>query len=134
MRGIGLICSTLSAALMLAPPAAAAPLTPQEQAQAFADCAGRMTALTEHQWMFDGPASEATARRRDQFADLLDALAPDLGPQSAARIMEWRVAARAAQRTLLDLSAFSADPRQRQRADALAKGYVTTCDRLIVGT
>jgi hypothetical protein len=46
--------------------------------------------------MFDGPASEVTARKREQFADLLYAIAPDLSPREAARIMEWRVAARAA--------------------------------------
>jgi hypothetical protein len=134
MRGIGHTCSTLWAALLLALPAAAASLSLAEQARVFADCAGRYAALTEHQWMFDGPASEVTARKRDQFAALLEAIAPDLAPQDTARILEWRVAAKVAQRAVLDLSAFNPDPLQRQRADALATAYVTTCDRLIVGT
>ncbi len=134
MRGIGPFCSTLWAALALALPATAAPLTLTEQARVFADCAGRYAALTEHQWMFDGPASEATARKRDQFAALLEAIAPDLAPQDTARIMEWRVAARAAQRAVLDLSIFAADAGQRARATAAATRVVGTCDRMIVGT
>ncbi len=134
MSGLRTACSTVWAALLLALPASAAPLAPVDLARAFADCAGRYSALTEHFWMFDGAASDGTARRRDQFAALLDAIGPDLPPTEAARIMEWRVAAWAAQRALLEKSAFAADPGQRRRADALATGYVATCDRLIVGT
>jgi hypothetical protein len=124
----------MSAALLLALPVSAAPLSLTEQARVFADCAGRYAALTEHQWMFDGPASEVTARKRDQFAALLEAIAPDLAPQDTARIMEWRVAAKAAQRAVLDLSAFAADTRQRERATATAARVIGACDRMIVGT
>ena len=134
MRGVGPICSTFWAALLLALPASGAPFTPLDQARAFADCAGRLAALTEHQWMFDGPASEGTARRRDQFVALLEAIAPDLAPQDTAQIMEWRVAAKAAQRAVLDLSAFAPDSRQRARTTAAATRVIGTCDRMIVGT
>jgi hypothetical protein len=134
MRGAGPFRSTLGAALLLALPAAGAPLSLSEQARVFADCAGRYAAMTEHLWMVDGPASDLSARHRDQFRDLLDAIAPDLTPADAAQLITWRVTARAAQRTLLDISAFVADDAQRRRAAELAADYLATCDRLIAGT
>ena len=118
---------------MLALPAAAAPMTLLEQARVFSDRAGRYAGMTEHQWMFDGPASEDSARRRDQFADLPSAVSPDPEPQVTAEILEWRVAARAAQRELLDTAAFVADRGRQQRAGRLASGYLVACDRLIAG-
>jgi hypothetical protein len=133
LRGAGPFCLALRAVLLLALPAAAAPMTLLEQARVFSDRAGRYAGMTEHQWMFDGPASEDSARRRDQFADLPSAVSPDREPQVTAEILEWRVAARAAQRELLDTAAFVADRSRQQRAGRLASGYLAACDRLIAG-
>lgn len=90
----------------------------------FADCTGRYSATVEHLWMFDGAAADRAAVRRDAFADLLAAL-PD--PQD---MKARRVAAKAAQRHLLDRAAFSGD----LRAGRLARDYLGACDSLLTGT
>ena len=59
----------------------------------FATCAGRMSALMEHQWQVDGPASDITKVRRAALLDVLSALTP---PGSEAQVMAWRVEAKAA--------------------------------------
>ncbi|MFN3973187.1 MAG: hypothetical protein ACK4L4_17795 [Gemmobacter sp.] len=89
----------------------------------FADCAGRYSATVEHLWLFDGPASDDAARRRDAFADLVAAYA------AGAEAMARRVAAKAAQCHLWERAAFSGDAR----ADGLARDYLSRCDSLLIG-
>lgn len=89
----------------------------------FADCAGRYGATVEHLWLFDGPASEVAARRRDAFVDMLAAFAPD--PGATAR----RADARIAQRALLDRATFARDAA----AARIAREWLLRCDRLLPG-
>jgi hypothetical protein len=107
-----------------ATPAAAG--DPVQTLRAFADCAGRYTAETEHLWLFDGPASENIAARRDAFADLVGALAPDAGVDMAI-LRGWRVEARAAQGALLSAATF----RRDAQAGVVARAYIHRCDRLL---
>ena len=86
---------TLVLALILPAAAPACAGEPLEMLRVFADCTGRYTAVTEHLWLFDGAASEDTAARRNQFADLVEAVAPD-ADVPASTILGWRIAARAA--------------------------------------
>ena len=72
-----------------------------------ATCTGRLSALMEHQFLFDGPASEETRRRRDALADILDAIAP---AGAETRLMALRIEAKAAHAALLSQAAFGRDP------------------------
>jgi len=74
-------------------PAAADPLL-----RDFSTCTGRYSALVEHQWLVDGPASEQSARVRDALWSLVEAVA---GPEETKAAMGWRIEAKAAQRALL---------------------------------
>ena len=71
---------------------------PDDPLRFFATCAGRMSALMEHQWIVDGPASEATQARRAAILDLVTALTP---PGQEAQVMGWRIEAKAAHAALL---------------------------------
>ena len=115
--------------------AAALPHSPAERARTFADCAGRLAALEEHQRLFDGPASERTAGLRATFLDLLDAVTPDavaygLPPEDT---LNRRVAARADHRGLLSRASFATDPLARAPAAEAASRHIAACTRLIPG-
>lgn len=63
--------------------ALAAPLPAQAQGDVpdnplhlSATCAGNVSALMEHQWLVDGPASELTQTRRAAAQDVLPPLTP----------------------------------------------------------
>ena len=93
LRATALFCA------LAAPVAARADADlPDDPLRFFAACAGRMSALMEHQWIVDGPASEATKARRADILDLLTALTP---PGQEARVMGWRIEAKAAHAALL---------------------------------
>jgi hypothetical protein len=119
-----------AAAFALAAPQAMA-VDGAELGRAFADCAGRYSAYTEYLWAADGPASEAAARRRDMFVELVEAAAPGPGPEADRAALSLRVAAKAAQRALLDGAAYATDAEDRARAARIALGYIDACDRLL---
>jgi hypothetical protein len=114
-----------------AAPAVAAPATPQELARTFADCAGRYSAEAEHLWLTGTADPARTERRRNDFADLTEAIAPDLPGDLAATLLGLRVSAKAAQRHLLETASFATRTSERQRAAALASGFIAACDRLL---
>lgn len=105
LRTIFLAVLWLGAAAAL--PARAGPLPELPQ---LAACTGRLSALMEHQFLVDGPASETTRRHRDALADILLAVTP---AGAEARVMGWRVEAKAAQAALLSQARFGADPGGR---------------------
>lgn len=106
----------------------ALPSHAQSPEHLFATCAGRLSALTEFQWLTDGPASEQTARQRDAMVALAEAAAPD-----AARphLITWRVNAKAALTALLQRAAFGSDPEGH--AARRAERLVTACRALLLG-
>ena len=85
----------------------------------FATCAGRLSALMEHQWLLSDPASDQTARQRKSMLSLVAAMA---GPD-AARALNWRIEAKAAQASLLARARFGTNEataaRSAQRSDLL---------------
>lgn len=94
----------------------------------FATCAGRMSALMEHQWQVDGPASDITKARREALLDVLSALTP---PGEEVQVMAWRVEAKAAHAALLrqTLPQTRQAPTQAQtRAEKLAAMLVGSCE------
>ena len=106
----------------------ASPLHAQNPEHLFATCAGRLSALTEFQWLTDGPASEQTARERDAMVSLAKAAAP---PETLPHLITWRVNAKAAQAALLQRAAFGHDPKgiAARRAERL----VAACRALLLG-
>ncbi|MEZ5755625.1 MAG: hypothetical protein R3D90_12935 [Paracoccaceae bacterium] len=93
LRAPALLCA------LAAPVAAEADADlPDNPLHFFATCAGRMSALMEHQWLVDGPASDITKARRAAALDVLSALTP---PGEEVQVMAWRVEAKAAHAALL---------------------------------
>ena len=131
------VLRTFLAALgaFLATHAAALPNSAHERARIFADCAGWLLALEEHQRLFDGPASEVTAVRRAAFLDLLDAVLPVAEEQGlpAGAALSWRVTARAGQASLLTRATFADDLHAQSPAEAAATARIETCLRLLPG-
>lgn len=109
------------------------PETPDARAVAFADCAGRFLALEEHERLWNGEASEQTAKVRNYFLDLLHSIEPfaiEAG-LSPSEVTDWRVRGRADQRTLLMQAEFSTDQRIRRPAKHWAKARIDQCRALI---
>lgn len=118
---------TFLAVLMLgvAPaPGAADPLLRE-----FAVCAGRLSALMEDQWMFDGPASERTAEELGAMVSLIDASMP-MGARR--QVMAWRIDAKVAQRSLLAQARFARDERIAEMAAARAEALAADCRGMIL--
>jgi hypothetical protein len=112
-RGLETFLAILAVGLFASSSATADPLLRQ-----FSLCAGRLSALMEHQWLVDGPASETTSRQRDAMLALVEAVLP---PDQATRAMEWRIEAKVAQAALLNRASFAKDPVAEARADTLVQ-------------
>ena len=57
-----------------APCVSAQSLSADQQLRTFAACAGRLSAVIEYQWMFDGEASEVTQTQRTAVLQLIACL------------------------------------------------------------
>lgn len=112
LRAPALICA-------LAAPVAAQAYTdvPDDPLHFFATCAGRMSAMMEHQWLVDGPASDLTKARRAAVLDVVASLTP---PGAEAQVMAWRVEAKAAHAALLGQSRHGPAPNQTRAAKRAA--------------
>lgn len=107
----------------------------------FASCAGRLSALMEHQWLTNGPASETTGRQRAEMLALLDAI---MAPDKARQVLNWRIEAKAAHAALLTRTTFgtgAAHPDRSgrshrsdhsKRAQSLATRHVAQCRALLL--
>ena len=115
--------------------AGAVPASPAQRLEAFATCAGRLSATVEHQWLVDPAASEVTAVQRAGFEDLVAAVLPDALAWGVPEtmVMHWRVAAKAAQRELLAHATFGTDPRRAAWAGELAAARLAECGGLLIG-
>ena len=119
------LVAMLAAILAWSPAAAGAPPT-----GAFADCAGRLTAQLEHEWLLGLPDADLTERRRAAMASLVEAsVAPGDGPRITAR----RVEARVAHRAILGRATFGTDPADRAWAARRAERAVAACAALLLG-
>jgi hypothetical protein len=129
MCGLQTIARALALTLALSPPPAAWAQTrvAQDQLHFFATCTGRLSALMEHQWMFDGPASDLTKDRRDAMLSLVEAVAL---PDDSRRVLLWRVEAKHAQAALLQQAAFGNDPAA-QNAPRMSDRLMQDCTAAI---
>jgi len=95
----------------------------------FAVCAGRLSAVMEDQWMFDGPASEQTADELAAVVSLIDASMPT---GAGRQVMAWRIDAKVAQRALLHQARFARDTRLVETAAARAEALAANCRSMIL--
>ena len=93
--------SVLAITVALAAPARA---NDHQHLRTFATCAGRLSAVMEYQWMFDGPASERTKLQR---AVVLDLIAAVIEPEQGRDVLHWRISAKQAQSALLTRATFN---------------------------
>lgn len=103
---------------------------PPDQLHFFATCAGRLSALMEHQWMFDGPASDLTQKQNQAVVAVLDAITP---PGQGPAVLGWRIEGKVAHRALLSSAAFGRDPRLTASAARQADDLVRPCTAVLLG-
>ncbi|WP_296425191.1 hypothetical protein [Yoonia sp.] len=117
--------------LTLASPCAQAQsLRADDQLRTFATCAGRLSAVMEYQWMFDGPASDHTKAQRAAVLDLIAAIVP---PDQTRAVLHWRIAAKAAQSALLRRATFNDDPADADWARRTSARMTRACASLLLG-
>jgi hypothetical protein len=95
----------------------------------FAVCAGRLSAVMEDQWMFDGPGSERTAAELGAVVSLIEA---SMAPGEGRQVMAWRIDAKVAQRGLLHQARFAQNPRLAKTAAARAEALAAKCRAMIL--
>lgn len=129
MCGLKTSLRALALVVALAPfgPAGAETDAATEQLRFFATCTGRLSALMESQWMFDGPASDLTKDRRDAMLSLVEAVAL---PEDARRVLLWRVEAKQAQAALLQQAHFG-QAQAAETARRLSDRLVQDCTAAI---
>ncbi|MCK0094000.1 hypothetical protein MWU60_00335 [Yoonia sp. F2084L] len=99
------------------------------QLQTFATCAGRLSAVMEHQWMFDGDASEQTKAQRATVLELISAIMePDMGRQ----VLHWRLTGKQAHNVLLTRATFNQDASDAIWAREQATLYERECTGLLL--
>ena len=101
----------------------------QDQLRVFATCAGRLSAIMEYQWMFDGAASENTAAQRESLLGLIDAIMP---PDQGRFVLHWRLSAKAAQSALLTRATFNEDPQDARWAESASHQQAAECAALLL--
>ncbi|MEP2784325.1 MAG: hypothetical protein ABJO67_05470 [Pseudoruegeria sp.] len=115
--------------LLSAQPLAAQSDTPDLQLKFFAGCAGRLSAKMEHQWMFDGPGSESTEKRRNTVVEILEAMIP---PDQGRTVLAWRIEAKMAHSALLARAAFSLDKKEADWAFRTAQRMTSECESFLL--
>ena len=96
----------------------------------FAACAGRLSAVMEYQWMFDGAGSEKTQADR---AAVLDLIAAVMEPGQGRNVLQWRLEAKRAQSVLLTRATFNDDENDAAWARAQALQYQQDCSGMLLG-
>lgn len=116
------------------PSANAGTLSPTEQAQAFATCAGRLQALATRQGATHDPQSTDTRQKQNGFEDLLDALLPHVSEAGigAGEAKRWRAYGWSEIAALLRRAQYHEDDRRAHSARADMARRIDTCTRMIL--
>ncbi len=109
--------------------AQAAPAHNNDPVMTFAACTGRLSALMEHQWIVDPPASDETRMQRARMLSLLDAV---LLPEQGRAALKWRIEAKQAQAQLLSRARHPLNSRQAAYAARIARREVAACNALLL--
>ncbi|MEY1555980.1 hypothetical protein AB3Y40_10140 [Yoonia sp. R2331] len=83
----------------------------------------------EHQWMFDGPASDITRQQRAQVLDLMRAV---MTPDQGRDVLHWRITAKAAHHALLTRATFNDDPNDATWAANMAATLTADCTAFLL--
>jgi nitrogen-specific signal transduction histidine kinase len=110
-------------------PAAAFTNTADQQLHFFATCAGRLSALMEHQWTYDTAAVDMTTAQRSEMIDLVFAVMPENEGRS---VLLMRVEAKHAQARLLHRAAVNHDPADAAWAQDRARALMTECTSVLI--
>lgn len=116
-------------ALLLPVPARSGPSGAPDLMMVFAACTGRLSAMMEHQWIVDPPASDLTRAQRARMIDLLEAT---MRPEDGRAVLTRRVEAKMAQAQLLTRARYDAHPRDAARAQRLAERELSACLSLLL--
>ena len=121
---------TLSCLLAFAAaPAAAFTDTVDQQLHFFATCAGRLSALMEHQWNYDTASADQTTLYRSEMIDLVSAVMPiDAGRE----VLLLRVEAKHAQARLLRRAEINLDPIDARWAQSRADAMMQECTSVLM--
>ncbi len=117
-------------ALSLAVVGAAAAASTTDQWRYFAVCTGRLSAVTEFQWLVQDPGADATEARRDAMAALLEAALPT---GAAVVAMDWRLQAKVAEAWLLSRARFGQSGPAADWAREQAAKLAQDCAALLLG-
>ena len=120
-RTIGFCLLSLAPAL----PAAAE----ENPLRLFADCAGRLSAQMEHQWLMSDPASERTEAHRAAMLSLVDAV---MTPDDGRDVLTWRIDAKQAHAVLLTRATFNKDAEDAAWAIEQAETHLAACTGLLL--
>ncbi len=96
----------------------------------FADCAGRLSALMEHQWLFSDPDANRTQNERAAMISLLEAVMPE---DAARQVLAYRIEAKQAQAVLLTRATFNEDRQDAAWALARSDAEIGACRSLMLG-
>lgn len=96
----------------------------------FATCAGRLSALMEHQWLTDTTNADETRARRAQMVDLLHAVTP---PGQGRQVLSRRIEAKFALAELLTRATFGTAGKETAKAAALVEIHIAACNSLLLG-
>jgi hypothetical protein len=125
-RGLETFLAALAVGFLTGGPATADPLL-----RDFSVCAGRLSALMEDQWMFDGPGSERTQSELLAMVSLVEATMPE---GSGRQVLAWRIDAKVAHRALLHQARFTPDQSLAETAAARAEALAADCRSLLLGS
>lgn len=127
LRGVALSVLTATAATAL-------PGTAFEQAEVFATCSGRLSALATNQKALNNPASPKTQQVRDDFDLMLDATLPIAIEQGVppSQPTQWRSSGWSEIAALLADAQYSSDVARAQRAEAAIEQRIEACHALLL--
>lgn len=99
----------------------------------FATCTGRLSAMMGNPDIIAGLTPQQLRDDRDSFSDLLAASLPGRSDMALSRqALTWRVQARAAHHSLLQIAAYSPDPRRARIARATLRAQITACRAMLL--
>lgn len=114
--------------------APASGLSPLEQAQAFATCAGRLQALATRQSALRDPNSQDTRAMQGDFEMLVDATVPLAtgGGADLAEARRWQASGWSEIAALLSRAQYTPNEARAARAAADMARRIDTCQRMIL--
>ncbi len=119
---------TIGFCLLAVLPAAPA-FASEDPLRTFADCAGRLSAQMEHQWLLSDPNADRTEAQRAAMLSLVDAI---MVPEQGRDVLNWRIASKQAHAVLLTRATFNDDAEDASWALERAESHLAACTGLLL--